>query len=45
MLRVEQAKNLARTNLEVMHRTQNMSREEAAAEAEIVKAALGFTGK
>ena len=45
MLRVEQAKNLARTNLEVMHRTQNMSREEAAAEAETVKAALGFTGK
>ena len=45
MLRVEQAKNLARTNLEVMHRTQNMSREEAAAEAETAKATLGFTGK
>lgn len=45
MLRVEQAKNLARTNLEVMHRTQNMSREEAAAEAETAKAILGFTGK
>ena len=45
MLRVEQAKNLARTNLEVMHRTQNISREEAAAEAETAKATLGFTGK
>ena len=45
MLRVDRAKHLARTNLEVMHRTQNMSREEAAAEAETAKATLGFTGK